>query len=128
MINFCTSANLVKVLVLTAFLLASIQTASAAEKWKTCDLSNYTDHTITELYMWVSGYDINEVGKNMLEGQPPVKNGETLKVNYNAEHRYYNVRVIFDNGDLTDWEKLDCKNLERITLFKDGEVYRAKVN
>ena len=127
MINFRTSANLVKVLALAAFLLASIQTASAAE-WKDCELYNYTDRTVTEVYMCAVEYDINEYGMNNLEGLPPLQNGASILIQYNAEYRYYNLKVVFDNGEFVDWENVDCNNMSKITLYKNGSDYRAQVN
>ena len=128
MINFRTSANLVRVLALAAFLLASIQTASADPQWKDCDLINYTDRTVTEIYMCAVEYDINEYGTNILAGQPPLQNGAGFTIQYNAEHRYYNLRAVFDNGEFVDWENVDCENMSKITLYKNGPDYRAQVN
>ena len=128
MINFRTSANLVRVLALAAFLLATIQTASAADDRKDCDLFNFTDRVVTQVYMCAADVDINEYGTNILEGLPPLQNGASIPIQYPAQYRYYNLKVVFDNGEFVDWENVDCNNMSKITLYKNGSDYRAQVN
>ena len=128
MIKFNKPAQVVKVLALTAFLLASIQTASAADDRKDCDLFNFTDRVVTQVYMCAADVDINEYGTNILEGLPPLKNGEGIPIQYPAEHRYYNLRIVFDNGDFVDWDNLDCAGMERLILFNDGADYKIRTN
>ena len=113
---------------IAAFLFATTQMTASAEEWKDCELFNYTDRTVTEIYMCAVEYDINEYGTNILAGQPPLQNGAGFTIQYNAEHRYYNLRAVFDNGEFVDWENLDCNDMQRITLFKDGELYRVQIH
>lgn len=128
MIKFRASAHFVRVLALAAFLLATIQTASAAEEWKDCELFNFTDRTVTQVYLCAADVDINQYGTNILEGHPPLKNGEGIPIQYPAEHRYYNLRAVFDNGDVVDWQNVDCNNMQRIMLFNDGADYKIRTN
>lgn len=128
MIKFHAPAQVIKVLTLTAFLLASIQTASAAEEWKDCELFNFTDRVVTQVYMCAADVDINKYGKNMLEGRSPLKNGDGIAVQYPAEHRYYNFRIVFDNGDFVDWQNLDCADMHRLILFNDGADYKVRTD
>lgn len=127
MIKFRAPAQFVRVLALAAFLLAAIQTASADPQWKECNLINHTDRTISEALICVSGQDINEVGEAIFAGEP-LQNGEGFNFLYNAERQYYHFRIVFDNGDFVDWEKVDCDNMSKITFFKDGANYREQVN
>ena len=71
MINFSKPAQVVKVLALAAFLLASVQTASAADDMKDCELFNFTDRTVTQVYMCAADVDINEYGMNIRFSIPP---------------------------------------------------------
>lgn len=128
MIKFHTPAHFVKVLALAAFLLATIQTASAADDRKDCDLFNFTDRVVTQVYMCAADVDINQYGTNILEGQPPLKNGEGIPIQYPAEHRYYNFRIVFDNGDFVDWQNFDCADMHRVTFFNDGDSYKIRSN
>lgn len=128
MINFRAPAQVVKVLALAAFIVAAIQMTASAEEWKDCALYNYTDRTVTQVYLCAADVDINEYGKNILEGLPPLKNGEGIPIQYPAEHRYYTLRAVFDNGEFADWENIDCNDMQRITLFKDGELYRVQIH
>ena len=128
MIKFSKPAQVVKVLALAAFLLASIQTASAADDRKDCDLFNFTDRVVTQVYMCAADVDINEYGTNILEGLPPLKNGEGIPIQNPAEHRYYNLRAVFDNGDVVDWQNVDCNDMQRIMLFNDGADYKIRTN
>ena len=127
MINFRISANLVKVLALAAFLLASIQTASAEPQWTNCDVINYTDRTVVEVYICAADHDINTEGNQVFTGDS-LKNGEGFTFQYNAEYRYYDLRAVFDNGEFVDWNNMDCENMSKITLLKEGADYRAQVD
>ena len=64
----------------------------------------------------------------MLEGRSPLKNGDGIAVQYPAEHRYYNFRIVFDNGDFVDWQNVDCNDMQRIMLFNDGADYKIRTN
>lgn len=128
MINFRTPAQVVKVLALAAFIIAAAQVTASAEEWKDCEMFNFTDRTVTQVYMCAADVDINEYGKNMLEGRQPLKNGEGIAVQYPAEHRYYNFRIVFDNGDVVDWKNFDCADMHRIIFFNDGAEYKIRAN
>ena len=128
MINFRTSAQVVKVLALAAFLVAAAQVTASAEEWKDCEMFNFTDRTISQIYMCAADVDINQYGKNMLEGRSLLKNGEGIIVQYPAEYRYYNFRIVFDNGNFVDWPKFDCADMHRVIFFNDGADYRVRTN
>ena len=128
MIKFRESAQVVKVFVLAAFIIAAAQVTASAEEWKECEMFNFTNRTVTQVYMCAADVDINEYGKNMLEGRSPLKNGDGIAVQYPAEHRYYNVRIVFDSGDFVDWPNFDCADMHRITFFNDGEDYKIRMN
>ena len=85
MINFRTPAQVVKVLALAAFIIAAAQVTASAEEWKDCEMFNFTDRTVTQVYMCAADVDINQYGKNMLEDRQLLKNGEGIAVQYPAE-------------------------------------------
>ena len=128
MINFSKPAQVVKVLALAAFLLASVQTASAADDMKDCELFNFTDRTVTQVYMCAADVDINEYGMNILEDLPPLQNGASIPIQYPAQYRYYNLRIVFDNGNFVDWSNFDCADMHRIIFFNDGADYKVRSN
>lgn len=129
MIKFSASAQVVRVLALAAFMLATIQpTVFAADDLNDCELFNFTDRVVTQVYMCAAEVDINKYGTNILEGLPPLKNGEGIPIQYPAQYRYYNFRIVFDNGDFVDWSNLDCNNTQCIMLFNDGADYKVRTN
>lgn len=122
------SANLVKVLALAAFLLASIQTTVSAENLQSSNLFNYTGHSIVEFYSCPAGSNIDQNGTNLFEGMPPLNNGESIGITYDADQRYYTIKAVFDNGMFALWENVDCNNMSTMTIYKNGEDYKVRIN
>lgn len=128
MINFRTSANLVKVLALAAFLLASIQTTASAENLQSANLLNYAGHSIVEFYSCPPGTDIEQNGKNLLEGMPPLNNGASISITYDADQPNYTIKAVFDDGMFAIWENVDCSEMITMTIYKNGEDYKVRIN
>ena len=128
MINFRTSANLVRVLALAAFLLASIQTTASAENLQSSNLFNYTGHSIVEFYSCPAGSNIDQNGTNLFEGMPPLNNGESIGITYDADQCYYTIKAVFDDGMFALWENVDCNNMSTMTIYKNGEDYKVRIN
>ena len=122
------SANLVKVLALAAFLLASIQTTVSAENLQSSNLLNYAGHSIVEFYSCPAGSDIYQNGTNLFEEMPPLNNGESIGITYDADQRYYTIKAVFDNGMFALWENVDCNNMSTMTIYKNGEDYKVRIN
>ena len=128
MINFRTSANLVRVLALAAFLLASIQTTVSAENLQSSTLLNYAGHSIVEFYSCPPGTDIEQNGKNLLEGMPPLNNGGSISITYDADQPHYTIKAVFDDGMFAIWENVDCSEMITMTIYKNGEDYKVRIN
>ena len=128
MISFRTFANFVKVLALTAFLLATIQTPASAENLQSATLLNYAGNSIVEFYSCPPGSDIDQNGRNLLEGMPPLNNGASISITYDADQPHYTIKAVFDDGMFALWENVDCTEMTTMTIYKNGEDYKVRIN
>ena len=121
-------SNFVKVLALAAFLLASIQTTVSAENLQSSTLLNYAGNSIVEFYSCPTGSDIEQTGKNLLEGMPPLNNGASISITYDADQPHYTIKAVFDDGMFALWENVDCTEMTTMTIYKNGEYYKVRIN
>ena len=121
-------SNFVKVLALAAFLLASIQTTVSAENLQSSTLLNYAGNSIVEFYSCPTGSDIEQTGKNLLEGMPPLNNGASISITYDADQPHYTIKAVFDDGMFALWENVDCTEMTTMTIYKNGEDYKVRIN
>lgn len=121
-------SNFVKVLALAAFLLASIQTTVSAENLQSSTLLNYAGNSIVEFYSCPTGSDIEQTGKNLLEGMPPLNNGASISITYDADQPHYTIKAVFDDGMFAIWENVDCSEMITMTIYKNGEDYKVRIN
>ena len=111
---------LLSVLFITTF---GVGTASA--KWVKYSFVNYSGRTIKALYITSSGYD--KWGKDLL-GNSVLYNGNSVSLQYSNEYRYYDVKIVWNDGSDTTWSKVDYKSVWRKTLYLDGSTYYIKSN
>ena len=82
-------------------------------------LNNETGDTIVSVYVSAHGY--SGWGQNWLRA--PLENGAESGMGFSqiANTRYYDIRVVFPNGDTCDFEQgFDLLAVKAITLFFDG--------
>ena len=121
-------SNFVKVLALAAFLIATIQTPASAENLQSATLLNYAGNSIVEFYSCPPGSDIEQTGKNLLEGMPPLNNGASISITYDADQPNYTIKAVFDDGMFAIWENVDCNDMSTMTIYKNGEDCKVRIN
>lgn len=110
-------AALVRVFVLTAFLVAAVQSSAFAADWRNLTVYNYTGFEIKGLY--ISSSEDKNWGTNLL-GDITLINGSSSTISYNADYRYFDLKIVFMNDSYREWtgsQKRDFKNACRIILF-----------
>lgn len=111
-------ATLVRIFVLTAFLVTAVQIPASAE-WINFKVMNHTGYTIKELYMTTS---TQKWGKNVLN--KPLNNGYYITQRYSTDlSMTFSVKIVFPDGSYRYWSGNNRQNLRGargITFFRDG--------
>lgn len=125
MINFRTSANLVKVFVMAAVILTAAQVSAASENTESCEIVNGTGRTIVALECVALKNEWNN--KDLLGGRV-LDNGQSTRIKYSPRVRYFRLRIFFDNGKSITWKKIDFLDAWRLTLYQgsDGKFKYTK--
>ena len=111
---------LVRVFVLAAIFFTAVQSSSFAA-WQNLEVFNNSGFAISELY--VSDSDYGGWGGNLLSGT--LANGQAKTISYNAGRTYYDVRIVFPNGQVREWtgnHKIDLSGAWRITIYYNGKA------
>lgn len=126
--NFPKRLTIVKVFVLAAFIIVSIQSSALAENTERLEVVNESEHDIKALYIVPSG---NKSWGNDLVGSWPLEYKQTKIIYYDPTIRYFKVRMVFTDDKSFIWEndnKVDFSGAWRITIYYDGEKYRISKN
>ena len=111
---------------LSVLILSTFGAKSAFAKWKSYSFFNYSGHIVKYLYITATGYD--SWGKDLL-GSSVLGSGDSVSLRYNDKYRYYDVKVVFSDGDDLIFRKSDFRNVWRKTLFhRSGTTYTLKSN
>ena len=119
---------LLKIFLLTAFIVAAIQNPVSAENTERLEVVNETQQDIKALYIVPSG---NKSWGSDLVGSQMFWYKDTKIIYYNPEIRFFKVRMVFSDDRSFVWEndsKVDFSGAWRITLYFDGDKYRISKN
>ena len=107
----------VMVLAAAVMLIAQAQAFAGAQNFV---LVNNTGSTIHNLYC--SSVNSGDWEEDLLGATGVVSPGESVTVNFNASQRgrYWDLRLVFDNGVDIYWENIDLFNIGTITVNSDG--------
>ena len=107
--------NFIRVFMLTVFLLA-VSCASALA-YSSLNMLNVTGRTI--YYVYLSPSRDNDWGSDKLSGTWQNGNSLTLKT---PKWKYYDLKVVFKNGDKFEWRRIDTENVGRVTIDSKGTL------
>ncbi|MBP0491551.1 hypothetical protein [Roseomonas indoligenes] len=111
---------MIRRLVLPALLaplaLASLAAPAAAQSRLDFSLVNRTGYEINEVY--VSSSASSNWGSDVL-GQGTLVNGNNADIRFSPGARgcQWDIKVVYTDGDETEWSKVNLCNISRITLF-----------
>ncbi len=107
----------VMVLAAAIMLIAQSQAFAGAQNFV---LVNNTGSTIYNLYC--SSVNSGNWEEDILGDTGTVAPGESVTVNFNASQRgrYWDLRLVFDNGVDIYWENIDLYSIGTITVNSDG--------
>lgn len=110
---------------LLSVLMLSVSGAdSALARWVDYTFMNYSGRIISYLYITATGY--GNWGRDLL---PTVLgNGDSVRLQYNTDYRYYNVKVVFSDGQEAVFGGHDYRSLWRLTIFHNGNHYTIRSN
>ena len=76
--------------------------------------------------MEVSGKKV--LDRNLLDSS--IKCGNSKKINYNTEYKYYDFKIVFNDGTSKFWSKLNMSDTWRITIYYDPQdsLYHVRYN
>ncbi len=117
-----TKFNFLRIFLLTALIVASAQVPTFAA-FKNFTVVNQTGRTIEAIYAVVADEKAKPYEKNLLKA--PLKHGKSVESEYNADYRYYNLTVFFEDGEVAFWDSVDHKKAERLVIYKDGKGYNV---
>lgn len=120
--------SFVRTFVLTALIIATVQTSAFAENSERLEIVNQTGQDIKSYYLVQAGYP--KWGKDRVGGKL-FQNGQTRIFMYDPQFRYFKLKIVFENGRSVAWEndkKIDMLDAWRLTLYKsnDGKYRYAK--
>lgn len=107
----------VMVLAAAVMLLAQTQAFAGAQDFV---LFNNTGSTVYNLYC--SSSDSDSWEEDLLGDSGVLMPGETTRVRFNAAERgrYWDLRLVFDNGADIYWEDVDLLSVSKIIINSDG--------
>lgn len=115
-------ATLLRVVGLTLLFFATAQVTTFAQP-KSFTVVNQTGRTIEAIYAVAADEKAKPYEKNLLKA--PLKHNKSVESEYNADYRYYNLTVFFEDGEVAFWDAVDCKKAQRLTVYKDGKGYNV---
>ena len=116
-----TRFNFLRILVMTALIVAAIQVPTFAAM-KNYTVVNQTGRTIDAIFAVASDKD-KPYEISLLKA--PLENGKSVAAEYNADFRKYDLTVIFEDGEVAFWDEVDHKDTTRLTIYKDGTGYNV---
>ena len=123
-------SKLYSISLMSAIILSMFTIGTASAKSVRCSFENHSGTVVKYLYMSPHSYD--NWGEDLL-GNTVLWNGESGSFRYNNNFRvyarYYDIKVVFANGDYVTFWNIDFKGLWRLTFFwKNGSTYSIKRN
>ena len=115
-------ATLLRVVGLTLLFFAAAQVSTFAQL-KSFTVVNQTGRTIEAIYAVAADEKAKPYEKNLLKA--PLKHNKSVESEYNADYRYYNLTVFFEDGEVAFWDVVDCKKAHKLTVYKDGKGYNV---
>ena len=118
-------------LVLAALLFIGAQTENIAEaaNWRSMEVYNNTGYTIERLY--ITAREQRNWGQDLL-GNRLLYNGGRDSFNYDANYQYYEIKIVFSNGDTREWTGDAALNFRGSTMIVFSPAgngrFRAKVD
>ncbi len=117
--------NVCAVCLLSMLVLSMLGADEASAKWKNYSFKNYSGRTIKNLYISRSGYD--KWGNDMC-GSSVLSHGESLNMRYDNKYHYFDIKVVWMDNTHSTWSKYNFRSMWRLTLYRDGSVYRISKN
>ena len=119
--NFRNRVAMFVSVVLLVVLFAS--TAFAARRNFT--FVNYSGRTISYLYIRWSGF--RDWTSDLL-GNSVLSSGDSVGLWYNNKHRYFDVYVVFSDGESQSFSWHDFQSMRKLTIFRRGSTYYIRNN
>ena len=115
-------ATIFRVVVLTLLFFAAAQVTTFAEM-KSFTVVNQTRRTIEAIYAVAADENSKPYEINLLK--QPLKHNKSVESEYNADYRYYNLTVFFEDGEVAFWDSVDHKKAVKLVIYKDGKGYNV---
>ena len=117
-------------LVLTVLLVIGGQTNTVeAADWRTIEVYNNTGYTIQKLY--VTAKEQRNWGQDLLQDRV-LYNGGRDSFNYDANYQFYEIKIVFSNGDTREWTGDSALNFRGSTMLvfspSGNGRFKAKVD
>lgn len=112
-----------RTILLATLIVAAAQTSASADK--DLQIVNHTGRDINRLYL--SPAHIDGIGYGDLLGTKILSDNATVNVHCKGDYRYYDMRIVFTDDEHLEWSKLDLDGVQRLVIYKDGNVYKVKL-
>lgn len=119
--------SLVKVFMLTAFLVVAAQTSVSADRSEPIVVINDTGRPIKALYIVPQGRQDADWDEN-IAGSEVMNQGDSRIFYYNPGYRYYNIKIILPNDKEYILPKVDFDDAWRMNIWHDGKKYQVSKN
>lgn len=109
--------NPIRAFMMTVFLLVAFSASALA--YSSLNMLNVTGRTI--YYVYLSPSRDKDWGSDRLSGTWQSGNSLTLKT---PKWKYYDLKVVFKNGDKFEWRRIDTENVGRVTIDPKGTLIK----
>ena len=117
--------KLLKIFLLTAFIVAVMQSPALAKSVK-CDFINEAEDAVNELYIVPD--DESGWGKNLIK--TPLNFQEKISFKYGTQKQFYKFKIVFSNGKTFITTSVDLKDANHVDVYFDVQYndYRISKN
>ena len=107
----------VLLVLLVFFSICGVESASA--KWRSYPFYNYSGKTVK--YLYITGGGMKSWGKDLL-GKGVLKPGQHVSLRYSDDVDYFDIKVVYSDGEEAIWWNYDYNGVWRLSLYRDGRT------
>ena len=119
--------NLLRIFVLTAFIVAAVQSSAFAANTEPLEVINDTGQTFRALYIVPSGQQDADWGDDIVGGGFMTQ-AESRIIYYDPAYRYYHIKLILENDEEYFLPNVDLFDAWRINIWCDNMEFKVAKN
>lgn len=109
--------QLLKIFLLSVLIVA-VHSPVFAANTESVEIVNWTDKPLVALECVAL---CNEWNDKDLLGERVLNSGDSIKINYDPQVRYFKLRIFFNDGKSATWDKIDFNDTWRLTLYRGNK-------